>query len=99
LEVKLPVSVSEAALGATIDVPTPGGTVALKIPAGSSSGRRLRVKGQGVKAASGSGDLYVELQIKIPERFASDNESPEVRAAAEAFEALYESPLRDKLMW
>jgi curved DNA-binding protein len=68
LELKLPVTLAEAAFGAKIDVPTPAGTVTLKVPAGCSSGKRLRVKGQGVRRSDGgSGDLYVELHIKLPE--------------------------------
>ena len=77
LEVKVPVTLAEAALGAKIDVPTPSGVVTLKIPAGSSSGKRLRVKGQGVpRADGGSGDLYVELHIKLPEHL--DEQSQEL---------------------
>ena len=69
LELVLPVTLAEAALGAKVDVPTPAATVALTIPPGSSSGRRLRLKGQGVKARDGSsGDLIVVLQIQIPEK-------------------------------
>lgn len=68
LELKLPVTLAEAAFGAKIDVPTPTGVVALKVPAGCSSGKRLRVKGQGVRRSDGeSGDLYVELHIKLPD--------------------------------
>jgi curved DNA-binding protein len=75
--VKVPVTLAEAALGAKIDVPTPSGVVTLKIPAGSSSGKRLRVKGQGVpRADGGSGDLYVELHIKLPEHL--DEQSQEL---------------------
>lgn len=67
LELTLPVTVAEAALGAKIDVPTPAGTVRLSIPAGSSSGRRLRLKGQGVKQKDATaGDLVVELQVRLP---------------------------------
>ncbi len=95
LELKLPVSVGEAALGATVDVPTPGGVVALKIPAGSSSGRRLRVKGQGVRSASGdAGDLYVELQIKLPESL-----TPAAREAIATIEQNYTGSIRDGLAW
>lgn len=68
LELTLPVSVSEAALGTKIDVPTPTGVVSLAIPAGSSSGRKLRLKGQGIPSAAGpAGDLIVQLQIKVPD--------------------------------
>lgn len=67
LKLKLPVTLAEAALGAKIDVPAPGGTVSLTVPPGASGGRRLRVRGQGVPSANGqSGDLLVELQIILP---------------------------------
>ena len=68
LELSVPVTLAEAALGAKIDVPTPQGEISLRIPAGTSSGKRLRLKGLGVPAADGSrGDLYAEVQIVIPE--------------------------------
>ncbi|QDT10045.1 DnaJ C-terminal domain-containing protein [Planctomycetes bacterium K23_9] len=67
LELKLPVTIGEAMLGAKIEVPTPAGTVALTIPPGTSSGKRLRLKGQGVKNKAGkAGDLIVEVQIQLP---------------------------------
>ncbi|KAA5543783.1 J domain-containing protein [Roseiconus nitratireducens] len=67
LELTLPVSISEAALGASVDIPTPNGTVTLTIPAGSSGGKKLRLKGQGVPSKSGpAGDLIVQLQIEVP---------------------------------
>lgn len=77
LELTLPVSISEAALGTSVDVPTPTGEVSLAIPAGSSSGRKLRLKGQGIPSKSGAaGDLIVQLQIKVPESI--DDESREL---------------------
>ncbi len=95
LELRLPVTLAEAALGATVDLPTPGGTVSLKIPAGSSSGRRLRVKGQGVRDASGAaGDLYVELQIKLPEQL--DDQATQ---AISQIERLYQERPRKGLVW
>ncbi|MGN6543874.1 MAG: DnaJ C-terminal domain-containing protein [Aureliella sp.] len=95
LELRLPVTLGEAALGATVDVPTPGGEVTLKIPPGSSSGRRLRIKGQGVRLPSGeAGDLYVELQIKLP---ASLDDS--AREAIATIEQQYTGSVRDKLAW
>jgi len=64
---RVPVTVVEAALGARVDVPTPHGTISLKVPGGTSSGTRLRAKGQGIKAADGrTGDLYAEISIVIP---------------------------------
>ncbi len=95
LEVRLPITLGEAAMGAKVDLPTPGGTMSLKIPAGSSSGKRLRVKGQGVRDSSGNaGDLYVELQIKLPEQL--DDES---RQAIERIERLYTEAPRTGLIW
>jgi DnaJ-class molecular chaperone len=77
LELKLPLTLAEAALGAKVDVPTPSGTVAMTIPAGTSSGKRLRMKGLGVKTKDGAaGDLIVEVQIQLPEIF--DDESKEL---------------------
>lgn len=67
LHVTLPVTLSEAVLGAKVDVPTPRGTVALKIPPGTSSGAKLRVKGHGVAPENGpAGDLFAEVQIVLP---------------------------------
>ncbi|OYP29431.1 DnaJ C-terminal domain-containing protein [Rhodopirellula sp. MGV] len=68
LELALPITITEAVLGAKVEVPTPTGSLSLNIPAGSSSGRKLRLKGQGIQSASGNaGDLIVQLQIKVPE--------------------------------
>jgi curved DNA-binding protein len=55
----------EAALGATVPVPTLAGTVDLRIPAGSQSGRKLRLKGRGMPGAH-PGDQLVELSIRTP---------------------------------
>ncbi|OHB84790.1 MAG: hypothetical protein A2V98_08715 [Planctomycetes bacterium RBG_16_64_12] len=69
LHVKVPVTLSEAALGSKIDLPTPRGTVLLRIPAGTSSGAKLRVKGHGVTPRNGPpGDLLAEVQIVLPEK-------------------------------
>jgi curved DNA-binding protein len=62
---QLPLAPWEAALGATVKVPTPAGAVDLKIPAGSQGGRKLRLKGRGIPARQ-PGDLYVVLQITLP---------------------------------
>ena len=67
LDVKVPVTLAEAALGAKVDVPTPRGTISLKIPSGTSSGKKLRIKGHGVAADNGEpGDLMAEIQIVLP---------------------------------
>jgi curved DNA-binding protein len=55
----------EAALGAAIAVPTPDGTVEMTMPAGSQSGRKLRIRGRGIPAST-PGDLYVTLQVVLP---------------------------------
>ena len=65
---KLPITVGEAIRGATVEVPTPVGTVKVNIPAGAQSGQRLRVRGKGVPAhgQSPAGDLYLELMVRVP---------------------------------
>ncbi len=65
LYLDLPIAPWEAALGARVKVPTPGGVVDLKIPPNSKSGRKLRLKGRGIPD-SPAGDLYVVLQIVTP---------------------------------
>jgi curved DNA-binding protein len=66
--VTLPITLSEALRGAKVDVPTPWGTIALKVPPRTSSGRKLRAGGMGVRHANGSkGDLIAEVQIVLPE--------------------------------
>jgi molecular chaperone DnaJ len=84
----LPVTFAEAALGAEIEVPTPqGATVRLRIPAGTPAGRTMRVRGRGVQASKGSGDLLVSLQIAVPQRLSS--------AAKEALNAFADATKED----
>ena len=67
--VDLPVAPWEAALGATVDVLTPDGTVQLSVPKGSSAGRKLRLRGRGLpapKASGTAGDLYAVIAIALP---------------------------------
>lgn len=67
LTLTVPIGFHEAALGATIEVPTlDSGTVKLKIPAGTPSGRILRVRGRGVATSKGTGDLRVTVQVAVP---------------------------------
>ena len=67
LELEVPIAPWEAALGAEIEIPTLAGRVALKTPAGASSGQRLRLAGKGLpKPKSGTGDLYARLNIAVP---------------------------------
>ena len=68
LLVTVPISIFEAMLGAKIDLPTPHGQVTLSVPAGTSSGKVLRLKGLGVQPAQKSpGDLLAEIKIVVPD--------------------------------
>ena len=68
LLVDIPVSFSEAALGVTVAVPLLSGTAEVKIPAGASSGQKLRLRGQGIQASDGrSGDYFAVVQIVSPQ--------------------------------
>jgi len=74
LDVDLEVAAWQAALGATVPVQTPAGTAQVRVPAGSSSGRRLRLRGRGLpKAAGGRGDLHAVVRITVPKKL-SDRE-------------------------
>jgi len=65
--VDLPVTPWEAASGASVPVQTPGGEAKVRVPPGSSTGRRLRLRGRGMPARQGApGDLYAELRIMVP---------------------------------
>ncbi|MBL1320936.1 MAG: DnaJ domain-containing protein [Methylophaga sp.] len=64
----LPITPWEAALGGTIQVPTPVSKVELKVSAGSSSGKRMRLKGLGIPNNKMAGDFYVTLEIVLPEQ-------------------------------
>jgi curved DNA-binding protein len=67
LEVDLPITPSQAALGATVAVQTPTGATQVKVPAGSSSGRRLRLRGRAMlKRGGGRGDLHAVVKIFVP---------------------------------
>jgi molecular chaperone DnaJ len=81
LSLTVPVSFPEAALGATITVPTLDKPVSLKIPSGTRSGRTFRVKGHGVPASSGVGDLLVTVEVVVPQKL-SDAEREAIEALA-----------------
>jgi molecular chaperone DnaJ len=83
LTLTVPLSFPEAALGATITVPTLDNAVSLKIPAGTRSGRTFRVKGHGVPASSGAGDLLVTVEVAVPQKL-SDAEREAIQALASA---------------
>jgi molecular chaperone DnaJ len=66
LTITAPVTFAEAALGTTITVPTLDRPVTLKVPAGTRSGQTLRVRGRGVPATKGAGDLLVTIEVAVP---------------------------------
>lgn len=83
IEIDLPISPWEAALGAQVPVPTLGGNVELRVPAGSHSGRKLRLKGRGMPGRA-PGDQIVTLSVCVPP---ADDER--ARAAYQAFEQAF----------
>ncbi|MGZ0712357.1 DnaJ C-terminal domain-containing protein (plasmid) [Coraliomargarita sp. W4R53] len=84
LRVTVPVTFTEAALGATIEVPTLGGDpVKLRVAPGTPSGRVLRVKGRGVQTSKGLGDLLAEVHVAVPSHL-----DDAAREALERFQAL-----------
>lgn len=88
LRVTVPVTFTEAALGATIEVPTLGGDpVKLRVAPGTPSGRVLRVKGRGVQTSKGTGDLLAEVQVAVPSHLDD--------AAREALERFHELEPKD----
>ncbi|MDH3248016.1 MAG: molecular chaperone DnaJ [Acidimicrobiia bacterium] len=73
LLVTIPVTFAEASLGTKIDVPTMNGSVKLKIPAGTPSGKTFRVRGKGVVPSRGkAGDLLARVEVVIPKRMSKD---------------------------
>jgi curved DNA-binding protein len=95
LEVQVPVTVAEAALGTKVDIPSPHGVISVKIPPGTSSGKRLRVRGQGIAKRNGkTGDLYAEILITLP---------PQLDSAAteliRKLDALHPHQPRAELQW
>jgi molecular chaperone DnaJ len=95
LRVNVPVTFAEAALGATIEVPTLNGdTVRLKVAPGTPSGRVLRVKGRGVTTKKGTGDLLATVQVAVPSHLTKAGED-----ALKAFEeTLPDENPRDELL-
>jgi DnaJ-class molecular chaperone len=90
----VPVTVGEALSGATVTVPTPTGEIKLKIPPGSQSGRKLRLKGKGLTddKTHTTGDLYVKLMIQIP-----PDGGERARRAADLLESCYDENPRKHL--
>jgi molecular chaperone DnaJ len=94
LTVEVPVTFAEAALGATITVPTLDDPVSLRVPAGTSSGQTFRVKGRGVAASGrgGGGDLLVTVQVTVPKKL-----NKAQRAAVEALARVSDAAPREHL--
>ncbi|HEY5698111.1 MAG TPA: molecular chaperone DnaJ [Acidimicrobiales bacterium] len=89
LTLSVPITFTEAALGADIKVPTLAGEpVTIRIPAGTTSGRTFKVKGKGAVTDAGKGDLLVTVEVAVPQKLSADE-----RTAVEALaEATTESP-------
>jgi len=83
LTMDLPMTLGEAVRGATVEVPTPSGAVKVKIPPGSQSGQRLRIKGKGIPAYGSrpAGDLYLSLMIRAPKGKVSQDLVEKIDAA------------------
>ncbi len=95
LYLDLPVTVTEAMLGGEVRVPTFGGDVTVRIPPGSQSGRKMRLRGRGVPhlKGGGTGDFYLVLQIRVPE-----TDSPAAREAAEKLREAYGKDVRAEVV-
>ncbi|MGH9122134.1 MAG: DnaJ C-terminal domain-containing protein, partial [Acidimicrobiales bacterium] len=93
LTVTVPVSFPEAALGAAVSVPTLDRPVTVRVPAGTPSGRVLRVRGYGVASGTTHGDLLVTVEVDVPDALSDDQ-----KAAVEALGDLIKGDLlRDRL--
>jgi molecular chaperone DnaJ len=95
LVIEVPVTYAEAALGATVEVPTPyGDRVSLKVPAGTQDGRQLRIRGYGAPKldGSGKGDLIARLRVSVPKKL-----SKKEREALEELQKLSHDDPREAL--
>jgi DnaJ-class molecular chaperone len=92
LTLTLPVTLDEAYNGASVDVPTFEGAVVLKVPPRSQNHARLRLRGKGIERKGERGDLYVELDVRMPDRA-----DEALAAALRASTALYARPIREGL--
>ena len=94
LLLELPVTYAEAALGATVEIPTPDGPVALKVPAGTESGKLLRVKGRGASKLKGGGrgDLLARVKVTVPGKLTKAE-----KEALQAFQKVSRENPREKV--
>jgi molecular chaperone DnaJ len=88
--VEVPISIAECALGTSVEVPLLEGTATLRVPPGTGSGKRMRLKGKGVQSKSGSGDLYAVIRVEAPKAL-----SDEDRAALERMKSSEPDPRAD----
>jgi molecular chaperone DnaJ len=80
----VPINIAQATLGSRVSVKTLNGTkVAIKIPPGTASGKRFRVRGQGIEKDGGRGDLIVQIEVAVPEKLTPEQEEA-MKAFAEA---------------
>jgi molecular chaperone DnaJ len=71
----VPINIAQATLGSRISVRTlDGKRVAIRIPAGTSNGKRFRVPGQGIERDGAKGDLIVQIDVQVPEKLTEDQE-------------------------
>ena len=97
LIVRVPITLTEEILGGKVDVPTPKGTITLTIPAGTSSGKRLRIRGHGIKRGQKQGDLLADMQIVLPESMAGVDER--TRQVLTELSDRYTQDPRRQLVW
>lgn len=94
----VPITIAEAALGATVTVPLLKGTVDIKIPPGTSSGQRVRVKGRGIRDAKGrEGDFYAVIQIVAPDSLSAEARQALSQIALDLQNPRKSGPLADVL--
>jgi DnaJ-class molecular chaperone len=85
--VEIPISIAECAVGTSVEVPLLEGSATLRVPPGTGSGKRLRLKGQGVASKSGTGDLYAVIRVDGPVSLADDE-----KAALERMKTTWPDP-------
>jgi molecular chaperone DnaJ len=92
LTLAVPVTFPELALGTTLTVPTLTSAVSLRVPAGTTNGRKFRVKGAGVQRKDAAGDLIVTVEISVPQRLSAD-----AKSALEAFAKAQDADPREAI--